>query len=561
MSFRQLKTYISAAAIASMALTVAACGKDEGGSGKPSPSAPADTGKPKAEAGPPAKFDPPITVSTVKALSDSMQKGITLQSDVLTNNIWSRGYESELGIKVNYLWTVPSTQMQQKMNMAISSNDLPDIIPVSAQQLKMLVDTGVALDLTELFDKYATPFTKQMWEEDQNIGRSQATVDGKLMALPNIAGSIDGSQMIWIRADWLKKLGLQPPKTMEDVAKIAEAFTKKDPDGNGKDDTYGLGLDKSLNGLNGFFQGYHAYVNGWVKDASGKMVNGTIQPQTKTALSKLAEMYKNGYIDKEFAVKDASKASELVVGGKVGMFFGSHSYPFVNLQDSKNKNPEADWRAYPLASVDDQPAKPLINGSATSFYAVNKKMKNPEAAIMLYNYYYEKDPAISKGFDPKFHGINGEQETKPDQQYIWAALQTFYPKQNMFIHENVKRYIETKDKALLDNYWVKDNAEQIEKYLAGDNKLWSSYAWSGPEDSAISVISYYNKNNLFQVNGYIKGSTDTMAQKGSTLTQIKDETFTKIIMGTAPIDEFDSFADKWKKLGGDEITKEINEMK
>lgn len=512
-----------------------------------------------------AKYAAPITVTSVKGIDDDVQKLINKQSDVLTNNIWSRGYENDLGIKVKYNWTVPSAQMDDKLNVAISSNDLPDIIPANARQFKMLVDSGVAMDLTQLFEQYATPFTKQMWQEDHGIARSQATVNGKLLALPQVGGAIDGAPMIWIRYDWLTKLGLQPPKTMDDVLKIAEAFTKNDPDGNGQNDTYGLAFTKKLYGeladLTGFFQGYHAYLNGWIKGDSGQLAYGSIQPQVKTALSRLAEMYKNGYIDKEFSVKDGSKVAESLVSGKIGMFFGPHWVPFYPLQDGKNKESKADWRAYPLVSADDKPAVPMINGSTGKFFVVNKNMKNPEAAIKLYNYYYAKDPAISKDFDPKFHGINGEQETHPDQNYKWAVEQSWYPAQNIFIHDGVKKYFDTKDESLLNNFWIKDNVTQNQKYMDGDNKLWAAYAWSGPKDSAFSVISGYNASNNFVVNGYIKADTETMTKKGATLQQMQDETFTKIIMGSSPVNEFDQFVDKWKKLGGDDITKEVNAVK
>jgi putative aldouronate transport system substrate-binding protein len=50
-----------------------------------------------------------------------------------------------------------------------------------------------------------------------------------------------------------------------------------------------------------------------------------------------------------------------------------------------------------------------------------------------------------------------------------------------------------------------------------------------------------------------------MADKGANLDKIKSETFMKIITGNAPISEFDKFVDDWKKLGGDQITKEVND--
>ncbi|GGD85341.1 extracellular solute-binding protein [Paenibacillus nasutitermitis] len=553
-------------------LVLAACGNNtatnSGNTPQPSNTSDDNTGDNDAAAkGEDAKgkYDPPITITSVKGLSDQVQKAVALKPDVVNDNIWTRGYEKDLGIKINYLWTVPGAQMEQKMNVAISANDLPDIIPATARQFKMLVDSGVAMDITKLFDQYASDFTKEMMEADKSIGLNQATVDGKLMGLPNVNGAIDGGSMIWIRADWLKNLGLEPPKTMDDVMKIAEAFTKNDPDQNGVSDTYGLGLLKDLLGgfavLDGFFEGYHGYVNGWIDDGSGNLVFGGIQPQIKSALAKVAEMYKNGYIDKEFSVKDTAKVAESLTAGKVGMLFGQHWNPFYPLQDSKNKDPKADWQAFPIVSADSEPAKPMINGSAGTFYVVNKNMKNPEAAIKLYNYFYAKDPAISPDFDPAYHGKNGEQEIAPDQSFELAAMISFYPQQNLFIHQSVNKYFNDKDQSVLENYWVKDNAEQIEKHKAGDNKLWSAYAWSGPDNSAFTVIDYYDKNNLFLQNGYIKTDTESATQKGATLNQMRDETFTKIIMGSAPIDEFDAYVAKWKKLGGDDITKEVNAAK
>ncbi|MBB6671276.1 extracellular solute-binding protein [Cohnella nanjingensis] len=511
------------------------------------------------------KYDSPITVTSVMGLSDQVQKSVAIKPDVVNDNIWTRGYEKELGIKIKYLWTVPGAQMEQKMNVAISSNDLPDIIPANPRQFKMLVDTGVAMDITQLFDQYASDFTKKMMEADKNIGLNQATVEGKLMGIPQLNGAIDAASMIWIRADWLKNLGLEPPKTIDDVMKIAEAFTKNDPDRNGANDTYGLGLVKDLMGgfavLDGFFEGYHGYVNGWIDDGSGNLVFGGIQPPIKSALAKLAEMYKNGYIDKEFSVKDTAKVAESVTAGKVGMLYGQHWNPFYPLQDAKNKDPKADWQAFPIVSVDSVPAKPMINGSAATFYVVNKKMKNPEAAVKLYNYFYAKDPAISPDFDPAYHGKNGEQEKIPDQNYQLATMTSFYPQQNLFIHQSVNKYFNEKDQSVLENYWVKDNVEQIENYKAGDNKLWSGYAWAGPDNSAFNVIESYDKNDLFLQNGYIKADTESTTQKGATLNQMRSETFTKIIMGAAPVDEFDAYVTKWRKLGGDDITKEVNAAK
>ncbi|KHF31042.1 hypothetical protein CM49_06447 [Paenibacillus sp. P1XP2] len=50
-----------------------------------------------------------------------------------------------------------------------------------------------------------------------------------------------------------------------------------------------------------------------------------------------------------------------------------------------------------------------------------------------------------------------------------------------------------------------------------------------------------------------------MVEKREILNRKRDEIFLKIIMNQVPIDEFDKFVEEWKKLGGDDITKEVNE--
>lgn len=513
------------------------------------------------------KYTPEINVTSVKSIDDTMQKLIGQQSDVLTNNIWFNSYKSELGINVSYNWSVPGGQFEQKMNVAISANDLPDIIPADQRQLKLLVDSGVALDMTKIFKDYASPFTMEMMAADNNVSIAQATTEGKLMAIPAVSGNKDTANILWIRNDWLKNLNLQAPKTMDDVLKISEAFTKNDPDKNGKNDTYGLALQKTLidqgmADMNGFMESYHAFIstNAWFKDSSGKLVFGGIQPEVKTALSKLADMYKAGEIDKEFSIKDGSKVAESVVGGRVGMMYGLHWNAFYPFQDCKNKDPKADWMAYPITSVDDKPAVMMVNGGTTMFYVVNKDMKNPEAAVKLYNYYYAKDPALSKDFDPRYHGTGVGQGTVPGENFFFSVMRAGYPMQNLFIQQQVAKYFETKDATLLENYWIKDNVEQNEKYLAGDNKFYSAYAWSGPKGSE-SIIAYYDKNKLIQENAYMKADTESMTQKGATLKQMRDETFTKIIMGVSPISDFDKYVEQWHKLGGDDITNEVNAVK
>src|SRR5690606_13948861 len=131
---------------------------------------------------------------------------------------------------------------------------------------------------------------------------------GNLMAIPVTGSSIEEATYIWIRTDWLDNLGLEAPRTIDDLLKISKASTTKDPDQNGEDDTYGLMLSNYLwdpiADMEGFMAGFDAFPRLWVEDESGKLVFGGIQPEVKAALQELQKMYKNGEIENEFYYKN-----------------------------------------------------------------------------------------------------------------------------------------------------------------------------------------------------------------------------------------------------------------
>jgi len=511
------------------------------------------------------KYDPPITISTVKVFNsaDKFEPGETPEK-----NIWSDAILADLGIALKLNWSVigdePGGAGEQKLNITIASNDIPDIIPVNAKQLKQLVDNDMAEDLTGAIEKYASPQYKKFLESNGRLALKTATFDGKVRALPVTTAGLDDAPMIWIRKDWLDKLQLSEPKTMDDILAISDAFTNRDPDGNNQKDTFGLGIGKDLyNGglhdLTGFLEGYHAYKNLWIEGADGKLVYGGIQPEMKTALAKLQEMFKTGQIDPEFGVKDAGKVNESVVSGKIGMFYGAHWNAFWPLPDSYKQDPNAVWKPYPIMSSDDKPASPSIGLGAGSYFVFKKGAAHPEAIVKLANYYADKEYGWDTGgIDLSFH----QPVPNPDGYIRWrfAPVYATDPEQNINIYRGLKAVVENNDQNALKNLQVKDNYDNYTKFTKdGDQSQYATALWTAPQNSGLSVLDYYLSNGLGQADRFYGSKTDAMVDKQSTLEKLQLESFTKIVMGAASIDAFDQFVSDWKKLGGDAITQEVND--
>jgi putative aldouronate transport system substrate-binding protein len=301
----------------------------------------------------------------------------------------------------------------------------------------------------------------------------------------------------------------------------------------------------------GFFNGYHAYISGmWTKDSAGKLVYGAIQPEVKTALQKLQELYKKGLIDKEFGSNNDVKVAEKATAGKVGILFSGMAAPIGFLQKGIDLDPKAQWQAYPIVSADGKPAKGQLGLGAAEYYVVKKGYKHPEAIIKMLNFWMEKKYGTVGYPNPYIYDAEDRNTTN------YATVKAYPWTKNLDAHLKVTAALKTKDTSKL-------NAEEmsyhnnIDKYKKGDNKFWQWDRVFG-EHGSWSVIDQYNKQNSFVRNEFYASPTETMVSKNSILNKKELEVFTEIIKG-APIESFDKFIAEWNKLGGEQLTKEIND--
>jgi len=496
------------------------------------------------------KYKTPVTVTVGRSQGSTLKFS---EGESWDNNVYTKSWLNELGIIVKNEWVVPDTQYEQKLNVAIASGDLPDVIVAPGKQFSNLVENDQTYDLTAVYEKYASPLTKEIMQQDK-LGYNTAFRDGKMMGIPLVSSSMDACHMIWYRTDWAKKLGISEPKTMQEVLSMADSFTKKDPDANGKNDTIGMAITKSFIsdgafGTQGFFAGYHAYPKTWVKDASNALVYGSTLPETKLALKQLQDMYKSGLLDKEFGVKDGSKVGETVASGKVGLEFGAMWMPLAEMQKNIDNDPNADWKAIELVSIDNEKAVPRTSVSVSGYIIVNKNCKNPEAVIKVLNLFNEKN--YGKTADNAYGTNKDGIQTSLYSPFIDAPV-----RKNLEAHNKILEALKVKDASAL-NSEEKGYYDKIVSFNSGDRKGWGmSRVFNTP--SSYDVIGQYVKENNMLYDGFYGTPTATMIEKQSTLDKMEEEVFTKIVMGDS-IDSFDKFVTDWKKLGGDQITKEVND--
>lgn len=554
--------------LAGMLIVLTACSNSSSSKELPKSTEETQTGTVQKEADPFGKSEEPITIKIGKEI-DASDKSLPA-GDSPENNQYTRYVKEQLNIDTKIVWQAAAGKdFEQKINLSIASNDLPDAMVVKETQFRQMVKSGQLEDLTEVYNKYASPTIKGIIETTNGLALKSVTVDGKMYALPNVTPEADMVHYMWIRKDWLDKLGLQPPKTIDELEKVAKAFVEQDPDGNGKADTVaitGPQLGGNINadfinpnsnnyGFDPIFAAFHSYPGFWLKDSSGKTTYGSIQPETKQALSKLRDFYTKGLIDKEMSIR--KNAQELIKNGTSGIYFGVWwSGGYGPLADAYQNNPNANWQAYAVPLDMDGEFSPHMGNPSNQYLVVRKGYEHPEAAIKMQNLLYRDE---SK-FD-----VNVAISNYP-LRLVFASMDVMDVTYKM-LKEVLAGTKKPEDLNLPGYNLLKADAENIKKVKLEPYDNYDIQYWNPNADIGVWKRMYSTFVGISPLQESFKrtysvtySQTKTMERRWAALDKLEKETFLKIIMGTEPIDSFDQFVLDWKKQGGDQILSEVDEV-
>src|SRR5699024_1232233 len=137
---------------------------------------------------------------------------------------------------------VPADGLHEKRNLALSSNDLPDVFyaaNIPPSDLQKYGDQGTFIPLNDLIDEYA-PNLKKVLDENPDIKKGLTLPDGNIYSFPTIYSPDFESLLLgakgWVNGDWLDQLGMDNPETTEEFYEYLKAVKETDLNGNGEND-------------------------------------------------------------------------------------------------------------------------------------------------------------------------------------------------------------------------------------------------------------------------------------------------------------------------------------
>lgn len=197
------------------------------------------------------------------------------------------------GTKLEVTW-IPGSTYREKINASIASGDVPMALMIDEKSSTMInaARSGMFWEIGPYLKDYPN-----LMKLNKNVLES-VKVDGKLYSLPRARSLVNDGPVF--REDWMRKLGLSRPKTLDEFYNMIKAFALNDPDGNGKNDTYGLVEQKDMRGF-GYLLALSGAPNEWeVKD--GKLSPAVLTKEYLDAIKFYRRLYNEKLMNQDFTV-------------------------------------------------------------------------------------------------------------------------------------------------------------------------------------------------------------------------------------------------------------------
>lgn len=515
------------------------------------------TGWEEAAFTPYGKYPELITYTLGKMIGDNNSN--MPEGDTYEDNVYTRYLKETLNIQNEDVFEEKEEQYTTNVQMAIAARQLPDVMIVEDREtLQQLAESGMIAELGSAYENCASKGLKEMYASYEASALENATVEGRLMALPEPC-FVDGPLLLWLRQDWMEKLGLSEPETIQDVVEIVRAFVQEDPGQNGEGNTIGLVCHSDLTGENGYnyefqldplFSAFDAFPKQWIQKTDGSAAYGSVQPQAKEALGFLRELYAEGILDQSFMLRSMSNIAELVTEGRCGSFFGPWWAPNNPLMEARGKNPDAVWEPYLIGGKDGK-IRYYDQEASYKYVVVSAEFEHPELVFKMASVMFDKmryEDLSNDGLEEYFQ-LNVDATARPVSINIdySDALYRCYEQVNAALNGELAP---EKLQILEHSYYMKCR-EYLEHPETADAEEWAAY------ESRIRACALVSGDRLEVISPVFSGETDTMREKWAELLALEKKAYLEIISGEQELEYFDRFVEQWMEMGGEKITEEV----
>lgn len=318
------------------------------------------------------------------------------------NELFEKEVERLTGIKVDI--NKPASDYDKKLTTAISSGEEFDLLQISKEKMNLFIEQGILTPLTDfvtsskiLSDPNVIPTNE--WDQVR-------TEDGQIYG---VFSKMQGGTMPIVRQDWLDKLKLPIPTTLDEFYTVLKAFKEQDPDGNQKADTYGLST-AGLYEIQGFMSAAGVKQRYVIKD--GKRIVPYATEAAVPVFEWLAKLYQEGILDPNFATNDTGKMRNLFLTDRVGMVTYWDAWVGLFNNTRLQEDPNTTFKAKGIAGPAGPNGEIILRRGDPDVWVIPVNAKQPETAKEFLEWWHT-EPGIILGS----LGIEGEDYTVDGGKY------------------------------------------------------------------------------------------------------------------------------------------------
>jgi len=311
------------------------------------------------------------------------------------NNAWTNWIQQkvlkDLNIEVTFVPVGRWSEDTDIVNL-MASNSAPDLCyTYNEAMITQFSQMGGILDLAPYIDSLLPDFKKLLGEDTAIPGqdfiyRNRETATGRIYSVRSVVVNAGGQRNVFIRKDWLDRLGLAVPRTAQEFYNALVAFRDRDPGNVGRNRVVPYGQDSDARW--GLASIINTYINAsserelWINRFGDTPVSA---PGYKEGVRLMNRWYNEGLIYHDFPLmRVADDYHNMLKSGVVGAFSGNMDIVYrtdynINVELAQNV-PGAEF--VPV----DYPGTKDASDKAGLYIFVPSSSRNPEAALRYLNW-------------------------------------------------------------------------------------------------------------------------------------------------------------------------------
>lgn len=427
----------------------------------------------------------------------------------------------------------PVDDIGAKLNLVMMEQELPDVIMnIPMTDLAKHIESGKLIPLNDLI-KTKMPNLVAAFKKYEGVEKAITKSDGNIYYFPVISETLSGNQPYIVRTDWLQKLNISSPVTLKDWENFWALVKKTDLNGNGKNDEVPFSA-ASIADLRNFCTAWGVLDDFYSDpDDGGKIHYGPIEDKYKQAIIWLNSMWNKGYFDAEMITPNssgfASKLSQNVIASFRG-YFGGH----LASQNAKMPSVVPGFRldatvppkgpnGHQIHSAIDQNPIAVVGGVITT------SCKNPERVAEWIDYLYSPEGILLMNM-----GIEGKHYKMVDGKPIFTDL----------VMHNPDGLSPTQ---VMHTYTFLGSGPCIANQAKVDQIDDASVVKAKKECN----MPFLEQSNQYVVANKLTFTSEQDSRRLAVMADIStyvDEMIMKFITGKEPIENWDQYVEKVKKM-------------